>query len=111
MICLGQQGVLEQMGEENVKIRITLSYYVKPSPGYAGRSNKYRYPSATLHFDLKSASESMEEFLCRRNKSEGERELTMILTDGPSNNNEENKVLYNLTGSNVRPLNWLLVGR
>lgn len=65
--------VLEQMGEENVKIRITLSYYVKPSPGYAGRSNKYRYPSATLHFDLKSASESMEEFLCRRNKSEGEK--------------------------------------
>ena len=65
--------VLEQMGEENVKIRITLSYYVKPSPGYAGRSNKYRYPSATLHFDLKSTSESMEEFLCRRNKSEGEK--------------------------------------
>ena len=65
--------VLEQMGEENVKIRITLSYYVKPSPGYAGRSNKYRYPSATLHFVLKSASESMEEFLCRRNKSEGEK--------------------------------------
>lgn len=65
--------VLEQMGEENVKIKITLSYYVKPSPGYAGRSNKYRYPSATLHFDLKSASESMEEFLCRRNKSEGEK--------------------------------------
>lgn len=65
--------VLEQMGEENVKIRITLSYYVKPSPGYAGRSNKYRYPSATLHFDLKSASESMEEFLCRRNRSEGEK--------------------------------------
>lgn len=60
-------------GRRKCKIRITLSYYVKPSPGYAGRSNKYRYPSATLHFDLKSASESMEEFLCRRNKSEGEK--------------------------------------
>ena len=65
--------LLEQMGAEKVKIRITLSYYVKPSPGYAGRRNKYRYPSATLHFDLKSPHENVEEFLCRRNKNEGDK--------------------------------------
>lgn len=64
---------LEDMGDEYVRIRITLSYYVKPSPGYAGRTNKYRYPSATLHFDLKTATETEEEFLCRRNKQEGEK--------------------------------------
>lgn len=64
---------LEDMGDEDVRIRITLSYYVKPSPGYAGRTNKYRYPSATLHFDLKTATETEEEFLCRRNKQEGEK--------------------------------------
>ena len=62
--------LLEEMGSEGVRIRITLSYYVKPSPGYAGRTNKYRYPSATLHFDLKTATETQEEFLCRRNKYE-----------------------------------------
>lgn len=65
--------LLEQMGAEKVKIRITLSYYVRPSPGYAGRRNKYRYPSATLHFDLKSPHENVEEFLCRRNKNEGDK--------------------------------------
>ena len=64
---------LEDMGDEDVRIRITLSYYVKPSPGYAGRTHKYRYPSATLHFDLKTATETEEEFLCRRNKQEGEK--------------------------------------
>ena len=65
--------LLEDMGDEYVRIRITLSYYVKPSPGYAGRTSKYRYPSATLHFDLKTATETEEEFLCRRNKQEGEK--------------------------------------
>lgn len=65
--------LLEDMGDEDVRIRITLSYYVKPSPGYAGRTDKYRYPSATLHFDLKTATETQEEFLCRKNKFEGEK--------------------------------------
>lgn len=65
--------LLEEMGKEDVKIRITLSYYIKPSPGYAGRANLYRYPSATLHFDLKNASETTQEFLSRRNKNEGEK--------------------------------------
>ena len=64
--------LLERMGNENVKIRITLSYYIKPSPGNGGWTNKYRYPSATLHFDLKTATETKEEFLCRRNQNEGE---------------------------------------
>ena len=65
--------LLEEMGKENVKIRITLSYYIKPSPGYAGRANLYRYPSATLHFDLKNALETTHEFQSRRNKNEGEK--------------------------------------
>lgn len=65
--------LLSEMGDEEVKIRITLSYYVKPSPGYAGRTSKYRYPSATLHFDLKTATETPEEFLSRRNQIDGEK--------------------------------------
>lgn len=66
--------LLEEMGKEDVKIRITLSYYVKPSPGYAGRTSPYRYPSATLHFDLKNAHETPQEFQARRNKNEGEKQ-------------------------------------
>lgn len=65
--------VLSQMGEEKVRMRITLSYYIQPSPSLAGRNNKYRYPSATLHFDVKSATETPEEFLSRHNSIEGEK--------------------------------------
>jgi hypothetical protein len=65
--------LLEQMNDEEVKIRITLSYYIKPSPNNTGRRSKYNYPSATLHFDLKSALESTETFLRRRNRLEGEK--------------------------------------
>ena len=61
------------MGEERVRMRITLSYYVQPSPSLAGRNNKYRYPSATLHFDVKRATETPEEFLSRHSSIEGER--------------------------------------
>lgn len=65
--------VLSQMGEETVRMRITLSYYIQPSPSLAGRNNKYRYPSATLHFDVKSATETTEEFLSRHNSNDGEK--------------------------------------
>lgn len=65
--------LLEQMGNENVTIRITLSYYVEPSPGYAGKKNKYRYPSAMLGFDLNTPTESASEFRKRHNKFEGEK--------------------------------------
>ena len=61
------------MGEEKVRMRITLSYYIQPSPSLAGRNSKYRYPSATLHFDVKNATETPEEFLSRHNSIEGEK--------------------------------------
>jgi hypothetical protein len=64
--------LLESMLNESVTMRVTLSYYVKPAPGTGGKNNKYRYPSATLHFDVKTAIESEDEFLRRRNKKEGE---------------------------------------
>lgn len=64
---------LAQMGEEKVRMRITLSYYIEPSPSLAVRYNKYRYPSATLHFDVKSATETPEEFLLRNNSFEGQK--------------------------------------
>lgn len=64
---------LVQMGNEDVRIRITLSYYIEPSPSNSARVNRYRYPSATLHFDLKTATETEDEFLRRRNQEEGER--------------------------------------
>lgn len=68
--------LLESMHDETVTMRVTLSYYVKPAPGTGGKNNKYRYPSATLHFDVKTSIENEEEFLRRRNKKEGESSST-----------------------------------
>ncbi len=64
--------LLEAMHDESVTMKITLSYYVKPAPGRGGRNNKYRYPSATLYFDIKKSTETEKEFLARCNKNDEE---------------------------------------
>lgn len=51
-----------------VKLKITLSYFIEPSPGEIGWKNKYRYQSYGLRFDVKRASESPVEFQRRINK-------------------------------------------
>lgn len=89
---------LTQMGEERVRMRITLSYYVQPSPSLAGRNNKYRYPSATLHFDVKSATETSEEFLSRHNSIDEKKQRRMTRVAGLSSKREEPVALYSLIG-------------
>lgn len=62
--------LLEQMEDETVKMRITLSYYIEPSPGFKSTYNKYRYASSALAFDVKTSLESREQFLARNNKDQ-----------------------------------------
>ncbi len=50
-----------------VKLKITLSYFIEPGPGEVGWKNKYRYPSHSLRFDLKSPNETKQEFIKRLN--------------------------------------------
>jgi hypothetical protein len=63
--------VLMNMDQEKVTLRITLSYYVQPAPGVIGRVNKNGYASAMLDFDVKTPTETREEFLSRLNKQDG----------------------------------------
>lgn len=60
--------LLEQMHDETVKLRVTLSYYIEPSPSFKSDYNRYRLSSAGLTFDVKTASETKEQFIARRNK-------------------------------------------
>ena len=62
--------LLEQMDGENMKMRITLSYYIEPSPGFKSSYNKYRYASSALAFDVKTSLESREQFIARNNKEQ-----------------------------------------
>jgi hypothetical protein len=60
--------LLLEMGEERVTLRVTLSYYVEPAPGMSGQPKKNRYPSAMLNFDVKTFSETSDEFVARHQK-------------------------------------------
>lgn len=60
--------VLLGMGEAQVKLKITLSYYIEPSPGEIGWKNRYRYPSSGLRFEINKPNQSLEEFKAKVNK-------------------------------------------
>ncbi|MFK7757093.1 MAG: S8 family peptidase [Flavobacteriales bacterium] len=66
----------EDLGEIDVKLNITLSYFIEPNPGSRKYSNKFSYQSHGLRFNVIGANEDVETFHKRVNKNtreEGER--------------------------------------
>jgi hypothetical protein len=61
---------LEELGETPVTMRVTLSYFVEPSPGRVGWENKHRYQSHGLRFDVIRPTETQEEFRQRVSRAE-----------------------------------------
>ena len=59
--------ILSQLGETQVEMRVTLSYFVEPAPGEIGWENRYKYASHGLRFDMNSPEESEDEFIKRIN--------------------------------------------
>ena len=55
--------VLRELGEMRVRMRVTLSYFVEPSPGEVGWKDRYRYASHGLRFALNGPGQSYEEFV------------------------------------------------
>lgn len=64
------EDVLLNLDETDVEMKITLSYFIDPSPGEVGWKSRYRYPGARLQFDVSSENETREEFLARINGKE-----------------------------------------
>ena len=60
--------LLEQMHDETVKLRVTLSYYIEPSPSFKNDYAKYRLASAGLSFDVNTPGETRDQFIARNNK-------------------------------------------
>lgn len=52
---------LEDLGENRVAMRLTLSYFVEPSPGGIGWKEDHRYQSHGLRFDVIRPNEDLEE--------------------------------------------------
>ena len=59
--------VLLNLGDEKVRMRVTLSYFIEPGPGEIGWKDKYRYPSCGLQFDVNNPMEDYENFTKRIN--------------------------------------------
>lgn len=66
--------VLEGLGETQVRMRVTLSYFVEPNPARRGWRSRYRYASHLLRFDVMRATESLKDFKKRLNKNALEEE-------------------------------------
>lgn len=60
--------ILENLGDTNVTLRITLSYYIEPNPGDKGYSTKYSYQSCALKFLLINPTEDFDNFKIRTNR-------------------------------------------
>lgn len=79
---------LKALGETEVKMRVTLSYYVEPNPARRGWSHKFRYQSHGLRFDVKTPTESMEQFITRLNRSRWDEELGRASVTSSSDTSE-----------------------
>lgn len=60
--------VLQSLDESDVRLRITLSYFIEPSATRRGWRGKYAYASHGLRFDLQGPTESAKDFLARINR-------------------------------------------
>lgn len=65
---------LQKIGEADVELTITLSYFIEPNPTSKNVLSKYSYASHQLRFDVKHQDESDSEFMRRINAAaDGER--------------------------------------
>ncbi len=75
---------LEALGETQVEMRVTLSYFIEPNPSERGVTSRYRYESHGLRFDVKRPSESENDFRARINAAaRDEEERTPVGGDDP----------------------------
>ncbi len=62
--------VLEDLGETPVSMRVTLSYFIEPSPNNVGWGENHRYASHGLRFDVIRPLEGVPAFKKRLSKTE-----------------------------------------
>ena len=60
--------VLQSLGDTEVRLVVTLSYFIEPNPSSRNLASKYSYASHQLRFDVKRPLESVEEFRKRLNR-------------------------------------------
>ena len=77
--------ILESLGETQVEMRVTLSYFIEPNPSRRGVRSRYRYESHGLRFDVKRPLETTDQFRKRINiLARGENEERPQTSSDPS---------------------------
>jgi hypothetical protein len=76
---------LRALGETEVEVRVTLSYYVEPNPGERGWIRRHRYASHGLRFAMKRSLESHDAFRARINKAVQLEDEDIATDAGPDN--------------------------
>jgi hypothetical protein len=61
-------GELSDLGDADVRMRVTLSYFVDPNPARRGWRRRYRYASHGLRFEVRRPTESSDDFRKRINQ-------------------------------------------
>jgi len=61
-------GVLAGLGEAEVELRVTLSYFIEPNPAETVRGDSQKYISHGFDFDLKRADEDIDQAIARLNE-------------------------------------------
>lgn len=59
--------ILLGLGEIQVTLRVTLSYFIEPNPSERSYNNKFRYQSFGLRFDLSNSGDTQSAFRARIN--------------------------------------------
>lgn len=77
--------ILEDLQNTEIKLKITLSYFIEPSPGLSSSIDPQRYQSHGLRFDLRRKGETIRGFKERVNKFE------RTGNDGSSRTNDDGK--------------------
>ncbi|MEA3225695.1 MAG: S8 family peptidase, partial [Planctomycetota bacterium] len=65
-------GALEELHDQDVTVKITLSYFIEPSPDRRGWGKKFRYASHGLRFALRGPTETEHQFRKRISSQEWE---------------------------------------
>lgn len=76
---------LEALGETQVEMRVTLSYFIEPNPSARGVASRYRYESHGLRFEVKRPLESEEAFRARINAAARDDENHVNTNDNDPN--------------------------
>jgi hypothetical protein len=69
------------LGETQVELRVTLSYYIEPNPGERGWTRRHRYASHGLRFAMKTSEEEVADFRARINRAVQQEDAGLIAAD------------------------------